>query len=111
VRLSVLGSGSAFSGCGCNAGYLVDGALLVDCGAPVNMMAQRLSAAVSDVRLILLTHFHADRHHAEPLQKFLARHSTDSLRSILSGQPAPQTEFVPRDLPADRVPHSIEDRP
>ncbi|HXC47461.1 MAG TPA: hypothetical protein VNU20_04155 [Candidatus Sulfotelmatobacter sp.] len=59
----------------------------------------------------LLAHFHAHRHHAEPLQKFLARHSTENLRSILSGQPAAQTEFVPRDLPSDRVPHSIEDRP
>src|SRR5579859_4442391 len=47
----------------------------------------------------LLTHFHADRYHAETLQKFLARHSTESLRSILSAQPATQTEFVPRDLP------------
>ena len=59
----------------------------------------------------LLTHFHAHRHHREPLQKFLARHSTESLRSILSGQPAAHTEFIPRDLPTDRVPHSIEDRP
>jgi sulfite reductase (ferredoxin) len=59
----------------------------------------------------LLAHFHAHRHSAEPLQKFLARHSTESLRSILSGQPAAQTEIALRDLPADRVPHSIEDRP
>jgi sulfite reductase (ferredoxin) len=59
----------------------------------------------------LLTHFHAHRYHAEPLQKFLARHSTESLRSILSAQPSVQTEFIPRDLPADRVPHTIEDRP
>jgi sulfite reductase (ferredoxin) len=59
----------------------------------------------------LLAHFHAQRHRAEPLQKFLARQSTDSLRSILSGQPAAQTEFAVRDLPSDRVPHSIEDRP
>jgi sulfite reductase (ferredoxin) len=59
----------------------------------------------------LLAHFHAHRHSAEPLQKFLARHSTENLRSILSGQPAHQTEFALRDLPADRVPHNIEDRP
>jgi len=59
----------------------------------------------------LLAHFHAHRHSAEPLQKFLARHSTENLRSILSGQPAAQTEIALRDLPADRVPHSIEDRP
>ena len=59
----------------------------------------------------LLAHFHAHRHHGEPLQKFLARHSTESLRALLSGQPAAQTEFAVRDVPADRVPHSIEDRP
>ena len=59
----------------------------------------------------LLDAFHAHRHHAEPLQNFLARHTTEHLRSILSGQPANETEIVLRDLPADRVPHSIEDRP
>jgi len=59
----------------------------------------------------LLAHFHAHRHHAEPLQNFLARHTTESLRIILSGQPAHKTEIAIRDLPADRVPHSIEDRP
>ena len=66
---------------------------------------------VPDAITRLLSHFHAHRYHAEPLQKFLARHSTESLRSILSAQPALQTEFIPRDLPTDRVPHSIEDRP
>jgi sulfite reductase (ferredoxin) len=59
----------------------------------------------------LLAHFHAHRHSAESLQKFLARHTTEQLRSILSGQPAAQTEIALRDVPADRVPHSIEDRP
>jgi len=59
----------------------------------------------------LLAHFHAHRHRAEPLQKFLARHATEQLRVILSGQPPAQTEFAVRDLPSDRVPHSIEDRP
>ena len=66
---------------------------------------------VPDAITRVLAHFHAHHHHAEPLQKFLARHSTESLRSILSAQPAAQTEFVPRDLPSDRVPHNIEDRP
>ncbi|HET6931294.1 MAG TPA: hypothetical protein VFI45_13305, partial [Candidatus Acidoferrum sp.] len=66
---------------------------------------------VPDAITRLLADFHARRHRNEPLQKFLARHSTESLRSILSGQPAAQSEFIPRDLPTDRVPHSIEDRP
>jgi sulfite reductase (ferredoxin) len=59
----------------------------------------------------LLVNFHAHRHHREPLQKFLARHSTEQLHAILSAQPPHQTEFIPRDLATDRVPHSIEDRP
>src|ERR1700686_3448609 len=60
MRLTVLGSGSAFSECGCNAGYLVDGRVLVDCGAPVPSLMRRAGASLQDLRLILLTHFHAD---------------------------------------------------
>jgi ribonuclease Z len=60
MRLTVLGSGSAFSECGCNAGYLVDGRVLVDCGAPVPSLVRRAGASMQDIRLILLTHFHAD---------------------------------------------------
>lgn len=60
MRVTVLGSGDAFSGCGCNAGYLVDDAVLVDCGAPVHVFARRVDVSVADLRLILLTHFHAD---------------------------------------------------
>ena len=59
----------------------------------------------------LLSNFQAHRHTGESLQNFLWRHSADALRSILSGQPAHETEIALRDLPADRVPHSIEDRP
>ncbi|HET7109027.1 MAG TPA: nitrite/sulfite reductase [Candidatus Acidoferrum sp.] len=66
---------------------------------------------VPDAITRLLADFHSRRHRNEPLQKFLARHSTESLRSILSAQPAVQAEFISRDLPTDRVPHSIEDRP
>jgi sulfite reductase (ferredoxin) len=66
---------------------------------------------VPDAIARLLAHFHAYRHKGEPLQKFLARQSTEQLHSILSGQPADQTEIALRDVPADRVPHSIEDRP
>ena len=60
MRLTVLGSGDAFSGCGCNAGYLVDTAALVDCGAPVPALARRAGLDLRGLRLILLTHFHAD---------------------------------------------------
>lgn len=60
MRLTVLGSGSAWSECGCNAGYLVDGTVLVDCGAPVPALVRRAGASVHDISLVLLTHFHAD---------------------------------------------------
>jgi ribonuclease BN (tRNA processing enzyme) len=60
MRLTVLGSGSAFSSCGCNAGYLIDGRVLVDCGAPVPALVRRAEASIGDVTLVLLTHFHAD---------------------------------------------------
>ncbi len=60
MRLTVLGSGSAFSTCGCNAGYLVDGRVLVDCGAPVPALVRRAATSVHAITLILLTHFHAD---------------------------------------------------
>lgn len=55
----------------------------------------------------LLDHFHSYREPGERLQKFLARHSSDFLHSILAGGPA---EFAERDLPATTVPHSVEDR-
>jgi sulfite reductase (ferredoxin) len=55
----------------------------------------------------LLDFFHAQRELGEPLQKFLARHSTDALRSILAGGPA---EIAERDLALAATPHSVEDR-
>jgi ribonuclease BN (tRNA processing enzyme) len=60
MQLTVLGSGDAFSGCGCNAGYLVDGRALIDCGAPVPAMAKRAALDLQQLRLIMITHFHAD---------------------------------------------------
>ena len=60
MQLTVLGSGDAFSGCGCNAGYLVDGRVLVDCGAPVPALARRAGIDLQQLRLIMITHFHAD---------------------------------------------------
>jgi len=56
----------------------------------------------------LLHVFQDQRHSQETLQHFLARHSIEDLRYILSGGGA---EFALRDLPAERVPHSVEDCP
>jgi sulfite reductase (ferredoxin) len=55
----------------------------------------------------LIDYFHEERAQNEPLQKFLARHSTESLRSILAGGPTPIAE---RDLVTAAAPHSLEDR-
>jgi sulfite reductase (ferredoxin) len=55
----------------------------------------------------LLDFFHAQRKLGEPLQKFLARQSTDALRSVLAGG---QAEIAERDLALAATPHSVEDR-
>ena len=55
----------------------------------------------------LLEYFHIEREQREPLQKFLARQSTESLRSVLAGGPA---EIAERDLATAATPHSVEDR-
>ncbi|MBV9100915.1 MAG: MBL fold metallo-hydrolase [Candidatus Dormibacteraeota bacterium] len=108
MRLSVLGSGAAFSGCGCNAGYLVDGAVLVDCGAPVNVMAHRLRATVSDVRLILLTHFHADHTFGLPmvLGALSSRRRDDRAPLVIAG-PVGTREYVQRLLLAGYGTHIL----
>jgi ribonuclease BN (tRNA processing enzyme) len=67
TRLTVLGSGDAFSGCGCNAAYLVDDRVLVDCGAPVQMLLPRAGASVASLDLVLITHFHADHTYMLPM--------------------------------------------
>jgi sulfite reductase (ferredoxin) len=55
----------------------------------------------------LLEFFHEERQPNEPLQKFLARHTTESLHNILAGGPA---EIAERDLATASAPHSLEDR-
>jgi sulfite reductase (ferredoxin) len=55
----------------------------------------------------LLDFFHEERQPNEPLQKFLARHTTESLHNILAGGP---TEIAERDLATAAAPHSLEDR-
>jgi ribonuclease Z len=67
TRLTVLGSGDAFSGCGCNAAYLVDDRVLIDCGAPVQALLPRAGFEVASVDLVLLTHFHADHTYMLPM--------------------------------------------
>lgn len=81
MRLTVLGSGSAFSGCGHNSAYCLDGRLLVDCGCAVPVLMPRAGLRVADVSTVLLTHFHAD--HTFMLPVFLGA------RALEVEQPAP----------------------
>jgi sulfite reductase (ferredoxin) len=62
---------------------------------------------VPDAITRLLDFFHLERGSNEPLQKFLARHSTDVLRSVLAGGPA---QIAERDAVVATTPHSVEDR-
>lgn len=98
MRLTVLGSGDAFSGCGCNAAYLVDDRVLVDCGAPVQVLLPRVGVAVASLDLVLLTHFHAD--HTFMLPVFLgARAFTGEPRPGLTiAGPVGTREYVCRVL-------------
>ena len=67
MRLTVLGCGSAFSAVGANAGYCLDGTVLVDCGCPAHLQLPRAGIDVGAVRTVLLTHFHADHTFMLPL--------------------------------------------
>jgi ribonuclease BN (tRNA processing enzyme) len=60
VKLSILGSGSAFSGCGGNACAVMDERVMVDVGSPPHVLLPRLGLRPHDLELILLTHFHLD---------------------------------------------------
>ena len=96
LRLTILGSGDAFNGCGCNAASLVDNRVLVDCGAPVQVLLRRAGASTSSIDLVLITHFHAD--HCFMLPVFLgARAFTGELREglVIAGPPGTR-EYVTR---------------
>jgi sulfite reductase (ferredoxin) len=62
---------------------------------------------VPDAISRLLEFFQLERDENESLQKFLARHSNESIRSVLAGGP---TFVAERDLALASTPHSVEDR-
>lgn len=95
VRLTILGSGDAFSGCGCNAAYLLDDRVLVDCGAPVHTLLPRAGGSVASLDLVLLTHFHAD--HTFMLPMLLgARAFSGAQGGITVAGPPGTREYVER---------------
>jgi ribonuclease Z len=96
TRLTVVGSGDAFSGSGCNAAYLVDERVLVDCGAPVQALLPRAGMSAASIDLVLITHFHADHTYMLPML-LGSRAFTGELRSGLAiGGPPGTREYVLR---------------
>lgn len=67
LELAILGSGAAFSGIGHNAGYLVDGELLLDCGAPVTSLMGQLGRSLAELKSVVISHLHADHFFHLPL--------------------------------------------
>jgi ribonuclease BN (tRNA processing enzyme) len=100
VRLTVLGSGDAFSGCGCNAGYLLDSRVLVDCGAPAHVLMRRAGVSIRDLSLLLITHFHADHTFMLPLVLGALAFSADPQPGLVIGGPVGTREYVSRLLTA-----------
>jgi ribonuclease Z len=96
ARVTVLGSGDAFGGEGCNSAYLVDDRVLVDCGAPVHVLMRRAGMSIASLEVILLTHFHAD--HTFMLPMLLgARAFADAPRAELTiAGPVGTREYVRR---------------
>jgi ribonuclease Z len=108
TRLTVLGSGDAFSGCGCNSAYLVDDRVLVDCGAPVQTLLRRAGMDVASVELVLITHFHADHTYGLPMM-LGARAFADELRPGLTiGGPPGTREYVLRLLATGYGRHLVQ---
>jgi ribonuclease BN (tRNA processing enzyme) len=96
TRLTVLGSGDAFSGCGCNAAYLVDDRVLIDCGAPVHTLLPRAGTVVASVDLVLITHFHADHTYMLPMMLGARAFTGDLHPGLTIGGPPGTREYVLR---------------
>ncbi|HWF56741.1 MAG TPA: MBL fold metallo-hydrolase [Candidatus Dormibacteraeota bacterium] len=96
TQVTVLGSGDAFSGCGCNAASLVDDRVLVDCGAPVQALLPRAGFAVADVDLVLLTHFHADHTYMLPMMLGARAFAGTLRRGLTIAGPPGTREYVLR---------------
>ena len=92
LELAILGSGSAFSGVGHNAGYLLDGELLLDCGAPVTRGLGQLGRSLVDLRSVAISHLHGDHTFQLPLlvAARAARHPDAAPLRIIGPEPIAQ---------------------
>ena len=96
MRLTVIGSGSAFGAIGANAAYCVDGRMLVDCGAPMTQLLPRAGIDVHAIDMVLVTHFHYD--HVAHLPLFLGARAleSDAPRPLALAGPPGTFEYVER---------------
>jgi ribonuclease Z len=108
TRLTVVGSGDAFSGCGCNAAYLVDEHVLIDCGAPVQALLPRAGMTVAAIDLVLLTHFHADHTYMLPMLLGARAFVGEPTGGMTIGGPPGTREYVLRLLHTGYGRHLVE---
>jgi ribonuclease BN (tRNA processing enzyme) len=98
TRLTVVGSGDAFSGCGCNAAYVVDDRVLIDCGSPVQALLPRAGMSVTAIDVVLLTHFHADHTYMLPMLLGARAFAGELRPGLWIGGPPGTREYVLRML-------------
>lgn len=96
MRLTILGSGDAFNGCGCNSSALVDDKLLVDCGAPVQVLLPKAGFQMASLDAMLLTHFHADHSYMTPVLLGARAFLNDVGRPLIIAGPVGTREYVLR---------------
>lgn len=96
MRLTVIGSGSAFSQAGHNACYCLDGRLLLDCGSPAQLLLPQAGLALADVDGLLLTHFHADHTAMIPVVLGARALSDEAPRPLQLAGPPGTAEYVSR---------------
>ncbi len=108
TRLTVVGSGDAFSGCGCNAAYVVDEQVLIDCGAPVQALLPRAGMTVAAIDLVLLTHFHADHTYMLPMLLGARAFAAEPTGGMTIGGPPGTREYVLRLLHTGYGRHLVE---
>ena len=96
MRLTVFGSGSAFSGAGHNACYCLDGRLLIDCGSPVQLLLPQAGGRLADIDGVLITHFHADHTAMLPVVLGARALAVDDPRPVQLAGPPGTAEYVAR---------------